>query len=147
MEIEFNTQNKAEALKLSKTVLANVLPHIIACLLLQFSQCRDHLCALIHFTVDCMTVQHVGEKGSHSNKNSSNIHNCSFKKKASKESLNTKPIYELSETVKDKTWKLESGVSSVLASTTSYSGLLSKFIKCQGGRKGQGIKCYTHCCT
>ena len=84
MEIEFNTQNKAEALKLSKTVLANVLPHIIACLLMQFSQCRDHLCALTHFTVDCMAVQHVGEKGSHSNKNSSNIHNCSLKKKKGK---------------------------------------------------------------
>lgn len=62
MEIEFNTQKKAEALKLSKTVLPNVLPHIIACLPLQFSQYRDHLCALTHFTVDCMTVQHIGEK-------------------------------------------------------------------------------------
>lgn len=81
MEIEFSTQNKAEALKLSKIVLPNVLAHIIACLLLQFSQYRDHLCALMHFTVDCMTVQHVGEKGSHNNKNSSNIRNCSFKKK------------------------------------------------------------------
>lgn len=62
MEIEFNTRNKAEALKLSKTVLPNVLPHIIACLWLQFAQYRDHLCALIHFTVDCMTVQHVRGK-------------------------------------------------------------------------------------
>lgn len=62
MEIEFNTRNKAEALKLNKTVSPNVLPHITACLLLQLAQYRDHLCALTHFTVDCVTVQQVGEK-------------------------------------------------------------------------------------
>lgn len=53
---------KPRLLKLSKTVLPNVLPHIIACLRLQFAQYRDHLCALIYFTVDCMTVQHVRGK-------------------------------------------------------------------------------------
>lgn len=127
MEIEFNTRNKADALKLSKTVLPNVLPHIIACLRLQFAQYRDHLCALIHFTVDCMTVQHVRGKEAPVIRihQTSTIAPLKKKKKASKESLNTKSIYELSETVKDKAWKLELGLSSAL---TSPAGILSKLL-------------------
>lgn len=106
MEIEFSTRNKAEALKLSETAKPNVLPVIIACLSLQFSQYRDRLCALIHFTVDCMTVQHIWERGSHSNTNSSNIHNC-LPLTASKERHSINSIYELSETVENKVWKPE----------------------------------------
>lgn len=106
MEIEFNTRNKAKALKLSETAMPNVLPVIIACLSLQFSQYRDRLCALIHFTVDCMTVQHIWERGSHSNTNASNIYNC-LPLTASKERHSINSIYELSETVENKAWKPE----------------------------------------
>lgn len=95
-----------------------------------------------------MTVQHIGEKGSHSNKNSSNIHNCSLKKKkGSKEVLNTKPIYELSETVTDKAWKLELGLSSALASTAKYSGILSIHKLSRGEKKGKEKSVIAHCLT
>lgn len=73
-----------------------------------------------------MTVQHIGEKGSYGNKNSSNILNCSFSKKASKESFSIKAIYELLETVKDTAWKLGWGLSSALASIANPSGTVSK---------------------
>lgn len=63
MQIEFNTRNEAEALKVTKTVFLNALPHIIAYLLWQFSQYKDHLWVFIHFTVDCMMVRHVGGRG------------------------------------------------------------------------------------
>lgn len=126
MEIEFNTQNKAEALKLSETALPNVLPGIIACLSLQFSQYRSRLCALIHFTVDCMTVQHIWEKGSHSNTNASNIHNC-FSLTSSMERHSIKPIYELSKTVEDKAWKQELVLNLVIPLTGNFSQYLANY--------------------
>lgn len=44
MEIELNTQNKAEALELSETALPNVLPGIIACLFL----CNFHNTGIVY---------------------------------------------------------------------------------------------------
>lgn len=100
MEIEFNIQNKAQVLKLSETGMPNVLSDIIACLLLKFSQYRDHLCTLIHFTVDCMPIEHIGKKVT-----VIRIHQTLTVVpflKASEECHSMRSIHELSETVKDK---------------------------------------------